>query len=80
MAMDDWLAAFRPTFGRRRRPAGDQTPLVAALLTQQPVHATLEITGLDRVTRPIQVTAFPLRGQHGRLVGAMAIFWLSDGP
>jgi PAS domain-containing protein len=75
MAMADWLAVFRPTWRRRRRPAGDQTPLVVALTTQRPVHATLEITGVDRVRRPIEVTAFPLRGGHGRLVGAIAIFW-----
>jgi PAS domain-containing protein len=75
MAMADWLAVFRPTWRRRRRPAGDQTPLVVALTTRRPVHATLEITGVDRVRRPIEVTAFPLGGGHGRLVGAIAIFW-----
>jgi hypothetical protein len=33
------------------------------------------IQGLDQVRRHIEVTAFPLIGQAGRHLGAVAIFW-----
>jgi PAS domain S-box-containing protein len=75
MSMQDWLAAFRPSRRRGRRLPADEVPLVVALASQRPVHATLEITGLDGVRRPIEATALPLRGPQSRLLGAIAIFW-----
>jgi PAS domain-containing protein len=75
MSMEDWLAAFRPSRPRGRRLPADEVPLVRALASQRPVHATLAITGLDGVRRPIEATALPLRGPHGRLLGAIAVFW-----
>lgn len=75
MSMEDWLAAFRPSRPRGRRLPREDVPLVIALTSQRPVHATLEITGLDGARRPIEATALPLRGPHGRLLGAIAIFW-----
>ncbi len=78
MSMGDWLAAFRPSGPRGGRLAPDRVPLVKALASQRPVHATLAITGLDGVRRPIEATAFPLRGPQSRLLGAIAIFWPVD--
>jgi PAS domain-containing protein len=75
MSMRDWVAAFRPSRRRGRRLPPDEVPLIVALTAQRPVHATLEITGLDSVRRPIEATALPLRGPHSRLLGAIAIFW-----
>jgi hypothetical protein len=49
-----------------------------ALHSWRAVHSTLEVTGVDGVRRPIDVTAFPLRGHHDRLLGAIAIFTLSE--
>jgi PAS domain-containing protein len=79
MSQEDWLRAFRPSRRQGRRLPSDKVPLVIALESQRPVHLTLEITGLDRVRRPIEVTALPLRGPDGKLVGALAIFWPHDG-
>jgi PAS domain S-box-containing protein len=78
MSMADWLAVFRPSKRRGRPLPPDEVPLVMALRSQRAVHATLEITGVDGVRRPIEATAFPLRGHHGRLLGAIAIFWPSE--
>lgn len=75
MSMQDWLAAFTPSRPDGRRLPTDEVPLVTALASQRPVHATLEITGLDGVRRPIEATALPLRGPHSRLLGAIAVFW-----
>jgi hypothetical protein len=53
----------------------DQLPLMIALRERRPAHGRLAIQGLDNVRREIEVTAFPLDGQAGRQLGAVAIFW-----
>ncbi len=78
MSMDDWLAAFRPTLDRGAGLEALEDPLSMAIRLQRPTHSTIEITGLDGVRRPIAATALPLRGQHGKLIGAIAIFWSSE--
>lgn len=75
LSMTDWLAAFRPADDGGRVLAPDDVPLVVALRAEHPVHRRITITGLDGVRRTIESTAFPLRGQGGRTLGAMAIFW-----
>jgi len=50
-------------------------PLGAALLRRQPAHKRLRIRGADGVTRLIEATAFPIQGQEGRFLGAVAMFW-----
>jgi PAS domain-containing protein len=78
MDMADWLAAFRPSGHGGARLSPSAVPLVKALRSSRAVHSTLQITGLDGVRRPIEVTALPLRGQAGKLLGAIAVFWPSD--
>jgi PAS domain-containing protein len=53
----------------------EEVPLMIALREQRPVHSRLVIRGLDHVQRHIEATAFPLIGQAGRSLGAVAIFW-----
>jgi PAS domain-containing protein len=48
MEMADWLAAFRPSGPRGRRLSRAAVPLVRALRTDRPIHATLQITGPGR--------------------------------
>lgn len=50
-------------------------PLAVALEQRQPCHARLGVTGLDGNRTVIAVTAFPIEGQGGRFLGAVAIFW-----
>jgi hypothetical protein len=78
MSIGDWVAAFKPSRPGGRRLTQNQVPLVKALASQRPVHAALEIMGLDGVRRRIEATALPLRGPRSRLLGAIAIFWLVD--
>lgn len=80
MDMTEWIAAFRPSRRDGRRLPPSAVPLVKALRSSRAVHSTLQITGLDGVRRPIEVTSFPLRGQHGRPLGAIAIFWPHEEP
>jgi PAS domain-containing protein len=50
-------------------------PLGIALLQRRPSHRRLRFKGLDGVWRLIETTAFPIEGQGGRHLGAVAIFW-----
>ncbi len=50
-------------------------PVGIALRQRRPAHLPLRWRGLDEVWHAGEVTAFPLEGQSGRRVGAVAIFW-----
>jgi PAS domain-containing protein len=75
LSMAAWLASFRPRDESGRILAEEAVPLVVALREARPVHARLNIAGLDGVRRAIETTSVPLRGQGGDLLGAVALFW-----
>ncbi len=58
--------------------APDDLPINIALSRRRPAHLPFQIRGLDGVWRKIEVTAFPIEGQGGRHLGAMAIFWEAE--
>jgi len=58
----------------------DELPLGIALRQRRPAHLLLRLRGLDGVWREIEGTAFPLEGQGGHWLGAVAIFWESHRP
>jgi PAS domain S-box-containing protein len=68
--------AFRDEKGE---PLTDDPPLVAALRQQRPVHRRVTARAFDGVDRAIEVTAFPLLGTGGHLIGGVAMFWEHDG-
>lgn len=78
MTFDDWTIAFavRDTAGRPIEI--DEIPLVQALRSRRPAHARVGITGMDGVARSLEVAAFPLEGQGGTRLGAVALFWEAD--
>jgi PAS domain-containing protein len=53
----------------------DQAPLVVALREHRPVHRRVFMFGLDGREHEIEVTAFPLVGGGGHLIGGVAMFW-----
>ena len=53
----------------------DQVPASVAMRERRPVHRMLWVRGLDGVNRLVEVTAFPLLGGGGHLIGAVAMFW-----
>ena len=59
--------------------ATEALPLSIALLKHRPAHRRYRIRGLDGIWRLIETTAFPLEGQGGRHLGAVAIFWEAAG-
>jgi len=79
MPMAEWTTAFSPRDADGRPLPPETLPLVIALRRREPAHKALRITGLDGVSRRIEVIAFPLVGQGGRMLGAAAIFWDVDG-
>ena len=75
MPKEVWSTAFGQSEEDGSRIPPESVPLMVALHEHQPVHRILRITGLDGVSRRIEVTAFPLEGQGGRHLGAVSIFW-----
>jgi PAS domain-containing protein len=62
-------------------PVDAERPLQVALAERRPAHAhRLMLRRSDRVRLQIEVTAFPLIGQEGKLLGAVAMFWERPGP
>ncbi len=78
MGLEVWSTIFKPTDDNGAPIPPDEVPLVVALQHRRPAHSTLYITGLDGVSRRLEVTAFPLVGQGGRHLGAVAMFWEID--
>jgi PAS domain-containing protein len=63
------------------KPGDAGRPMEIALEERRPAHAhRLMLRRSDRVRLQIEVTAFPLLGQEGKLLGAVAMFWERPGP
>jgi len=78
LSMEEWFATFSPR-GEDGTPLPyGADPLGIAVRLHEPAHRTLGFTGFDGVARTIATTAFPLEGQGGRHLGAVAIFWGVD--
>ncbi len=75
MPAREWSTVFKPTDEDGNPLPPDLLPLMIALTQQQPAYRAFWIVGLDGVSHHIGVTAFPLIGQAGRFLGAVAIFW-----
>ncbi|MDP8904543.1 MAG: PAS domain-containing protein [Chloroflexota bacterium] len=53
----------------------DEVPLVVAMRELRPVHRRVWGRGFDGIDRLVEVTAFPLLGGGGHLIGGVAMFW-----
>lgn len=53
----------------------EQVPLTVAMRELRPVHRRVRIRGFDGHDRVIEVTAYPLVGAGGHLIGGVAMFW-----
>ena len=53
----------------------DEYPLIVALRQRRPAHRHAVMHGYAGVARAVEVTAFPLEGGGGRLLGGVAFFW-----
>jgi PAS domain S-box-containing protein len=80
LPFETWTTAFRPQAPDGASVLPDELPLVRAIVERRPAHGPLRITGTDGTERTIEITAFPLEGGRGRLIGAVAMFWETGGP
>lgn len=78
LSLEDWTADLRPSLEDGSPVPHDDRPLVIALEGQRPAHRRLWISPQGGERLPIEVTAFPIVGQAGRDLGAVALFW--SGP
>ena len=74
MSASEWASAFVATDEAGRPLPPESLPVMIALREGRPAHGSFVVQGLDRVSRHIDVVAFPLIGQQRRLLGAVAIF------
>jgi len=75
MSVEQLNAVFSTATEDGRPIAAKDLPIHAALRLATPGHKRFRIRALDGVDRLIEVTAFPLVGQGGRNLGALAVFW-----
>jgi PAS domain-containing protein len=75
MPLVKWARIFQPTSEDGSLVPPEALPLAIALQQHRAAHLAFQIRGLDGVQRNIEATAFPLEGQGGRHLGAVAIFW-----
>ena len=71
----EWSTMFQPVDQDNQPITPEELPLVIAMLHKHPAHKGFWIKGLDQKMRQIELTAFPIIGQSGRMSGAVAIFW-----
>lgn len=75
LPVSEWSTMFEPVDQAGARIVPEELPLVIAMTHSRPAHKGFWIKGLDEKLRQIELTAFPLIGQSGRVSGAVSIFW-----
>ena len=75
LSADEWAHILVVTDEQGTPLAPETRPMLIALTEQRPVHCEIWGQGLDHVRKHVEITAFPLIGQAGRQLGAVAIFW-----
>ena len=71
----EWSTMFEPVEEDGKPIPPEELPLVIAMTDSHPAHKGFWIKDLDMNMRQIELTAFPVIGQSGRLSAAVAIFW-----
>jgi hypothetical protein len=76
----EWTRLFPMTAKDGSPLPPEARPLGTALRQRRGTHGTFCLQGCDGISRSVEVTAFPLAGQGGRHLGAVAIFWQGSEP
>ena len=71
----EWSTMFEPVEQDGKPIPPEELPLVIAMTYNHPAHKGFWIKDLNKNMRQIELTAFPIIGQSGRISGAVAIFW-----
>lgn len=78
MPRAQWIDSVRALQDDGSVMAPGDRALLKAVDRNEPSHARLRIQGLDGVSRQVEGIAFPMVGQSGRKLGAVAVFWEID--
>ena len=79
LGFDEWGQRWNPEDPNGVAIDPYDLPLAKAFRDKRTAHAPMWITALDGERRLIEVTSVPLMGAEDELMGAIAIFWQSDG-
>jgi PAS domain-containing protein len=79
MKLEVWSTVFLPKDEHGAALPAEALPLFVALRQRRPAHRIIQFTGLDGTAKMIEVMAFPIEGQDGRHLGAVAAFWSPEG-
>jgi PAS domain-containing protein len=77
MPVEQWSTEFKPVDEEGAPLPPEELPLVKTLSTERPHHKTFGIQSLQGKNQTISVTAYPIIGRTGKMLGAVAIFWKS---
>jgi PAS domain-containing protein len=75
MPAEVWGTIFQPFDDEGGIIPAMELPLARVITEKHPAHSTFSIKAFDGLQKRIEVTAFPLIGTEGTLLGGMAIFW-----
>lgn len=75
LTLEEWTALIAPSNEDGSSLRQDQRPILTSLEEQRPAHAKIWISNQVGERREIEVTTFPIVGQAGRDLGAVALFW-----
>ncbi len=53
----------------------EDLPIGVATIERRPAYLPIRMLGLDGASRRVNISAFPIEGQGGRHLGAVAMFW-----
>ena len=71
----EWTDLIAPTQEDGSPLPREDRPIILSLEDHRPAHAKIWVTDHDGSRREIEVTTFPIVGQAGRELGAVALFW-----
>lgn len=75
LSLQEWTGLIAPSQADGSPLTREQRPIIISLEEHRPAHATIWISGSESERHEIEVTTFPIVGQAGRDLGAVALFW-----
>jgi PAS domain S-box-containing protein len=75
LTLEEWTQLIAPSNADGSPLRQDQRPILASLEEHRPAHAQFWISDQTGARHEIEVTTFPIVGQAGRDLGAVALFW-----
>jgi PAS domain-containing protein len=76
---EEWVSVFTPVSETGAIIPFETLPLAIAMRERRASHLAFRFRNLAGQERRIEETAFPLEGQGGRFVGAVAMIWEGGG-